>query len=171
MCAAMPHGFEYHLIRRLRRHLPLGGEGRVRRKIFAQHLWNAKPCGFGGIFDTGLAQYVYRYGFNALLKKATPQSASLTAPLTQGKAMSCGTKSAPNRREAAVLQFRWKSPVGLAQNILQAVGKRQLHGFHGTLDTELTQSPYPQQRPFASKNLRCRWCGGAAQRRGCWIRR
>ncbi len=31
----MPHGFEFHLIRRLRRHLPLEGEGKGAGRDFA----------------------------------------------------------------------------------------------------------------------------------------
>ena len=40
-----------------------------------------------------------------VLPEATPQSASLTAPLTQGSQGKCGAKSAPQYREAAVLRF------------------------------------------------------------------
>ena len=38
-------------------------------------------------------------------EKTTPQSASLTAPLTQRRQGKCGAKSAPQYREAAVLRF------------------------------------------------------------------
>ena len=48
--------FEYRLIRRpLADNFPSRGR-QGRRKIFVRHLWNAKPCCFVCIFDTGQAQ-------------------------------------------------------------------------------------------------------------------
>ena len=41
-----------------------------------------------------------------VLPEATPQSASLTPPLTQGSQGKCGAKSAPQYREAAAFRFR-----------------------------------------------------------------
>ena len=44
--------------------------------------------------------------------RATPQSPSVTAPLTQGSQGGCGTKAASLLREARVFRFRRHFPVG-----------------------------------------------------------
>ena len=75
---------------------------------------DAKRYGLFRSLDTGQAQKTYTYILKAPLKKTTPQSASLTAPLTQG-AKGCGT------------------------NLYLAYVKRQLSGFVGNFDTGLTQ--------------------------------
>ena len=79
---------------------PMGAEQNLHRSIGKRQF-----CGFLRTFDTGLTHSPYRYSLNAPLKKTTPQSASLPAPLTQGSQGKCGAKSAPHYWEAAVLRF------------------------------------------------------------------
>ena len=91
------HGFEKTTppARLTPTHLPLHRGGKVVRHKAAPHVRDAKHYGLFRCPDTGRAQYAYPQQCPCASKKTTPQSASLTAPLTQG-----------SQWEAAVSRFR-----------------------------------------------------------------